>query len=99
MKFITKESTLDPELFSSIKKDYKNLAKVIDSYQKEKFTEWSKQIIDKAMDFLKVNILTRKSNNVYEVNFSDDFKILIKEAKHLEKMGYKIPKTIINISL
>jgi len=32
MKFMTKENTLDPELFNSIKKDYKNLAKVIDCY-------------------------------------------------------------------
>lgn len=51
------------------------------------------------MDYLKQEILVKKSENVYEVNFSDEFKILIKEAKHLEKMGYKIPKTIINISL
>jgi dynein heavy chain len=53
------------------------------------------------MNFLKNKILTLKSkeDNIYEVNFSDEFKILIKEAKHLEKMGYKVSKTIINISL
>jgi len=33
------------------------------------------------------------------VKFDDEFKVLIKEAKHLEKMGYPISKTIINISL
>lgn len=33
------------------------------------------------------------------MNFSDEFKILIKETKHLEKMGYPISKTIVNISL
>jgi dynein heavy chain len=33
------------------------------------------------------------------VKFSDEFKVLIKEAKQLEKMGYKISKAIINISL
>jgi len=32
LKFMTKESTLDPELFNTIRKDYKNLAKVIDVY-------------------------------------------------------------------
>jgi dynein heavy chain len=51
------------------------------------------------MNFLKKEILNKIDDNHYTVNFSDDFKILIKEAKHLEKMGYKIPKTIINISL
>jgi len=99
MKFITKESTLDPDLFKSIKQDYKNLAKVIDVYQKEKFENWKKSIIETAMEFLKQEILKRKGENQYGVNFSDDFKILIKEVKHLEKMGYPIPKTIINISL
>lgn len=51
------------------------------------------------MAFLKKEILNKIDENTYTVNFSDEFKILIKEAKQLEKMGYKIPKTIINISL
>ena len=51
------------------------------------------------MVFLKKEILNKIDDNQYTVNFSDEFKILIKESKHLEKMGYKIPKTIINISL
>lgn len=51
------------------------------------------------MGFLKNEILNRINDNTYTVSFSDEFKILIKEAKQLEKMGYKIPKTIINISL
>lgn len=51
------------------------------------------------MGFLKKEILNKIDDHTYTVNFSDEFKILIKEAKQLEKMGYKIPKTIINISL
>lgn len=65
--------------------------------------EWSDKITQRAMQFLKQKILVRRTDNfkntIYEVNFSDEFKILIKEAKHLEKMGYQISKTIINISL
>jgi hypothetical protein len=51
------------------------------------------------MIFLKNKILEKQEENVYRINFSDEFKVLIKEAKQLEKMGYKISKTIINISL
>jgi len=51
------------------------------------------------MKNLKQKILKKSDKNVYSVNFSDEFKVLIKEAKHLEKMGYPISKTIINISL
>ena len=40
------------------------------------------------MKFLKDKILTfHKDTKAYTVNFSQEFKILIKEAKHLEKMG------------
>lgn len=99
IKFLTKEDTLDKDYFQLIKKEYKELAKMIDQFQKEKFQEWNDRIIDKAMGFLKKEILYKVDDNTYHVNFSDEFKILIKEAKQLEKMGYKIPKTIINISL
>ena len=51
------------------------------------------------MQFLKNKILVKMEDRKYLVNFSDEFKVLIKEAKHLEKIGYKISKTIINISL
>jgi hypothetical protein len=39
--------------------------------------------MEKAMNFLKEKILRKPENteNVYEVNFSDQFKVLIKEAK------------------
>lgn len=62
--------------------------------------------MEKAMNFMKEKILERvrdeKENivkNAYRVNFKDEFKVLIKEAKHLEKMGFSFSKTIINISL
>ncbi len=42
------------------------------------------------MNFLKEKILTKIDECQYEVNFSDEFKVLIKEAKHLEKIGYPI---------
>jgi len=99
MKFQTKEDTLDVAEFTERKNIYIALAKSIDSYQKEKFREWSDKIMDKAMGFLKQKILIKESESQFRVNFSEEFKILIKEAKHLEKMGYPISKTLINISL
>lgn len=51
------------------------------------------------MHFLKMKILDRIDHCKYEIRFSQEFKVLIKESKHLEKMGYSISKTIINISL
>lgn len=99
LKFLTKEETLDKQFFQDIKNEYKNLAKTIDQYQKDKFKDWNDRITERAMVFLKEKILEKVDDCHYRVNFSDEFKVLIKEAKQFEKMGYHILKTIINISL
>ena len=39
IKFQTKEDTLEPELFQSIKNEYVEVAKMINQYQKDKFAE------------------------------------------------------------
>jgi dynein heavy chain len=38
LKFLTKEDTLEKQLFQDIKNEYKTLAKTIDYYQRDKFT-------------------------------------------------------------
>ena len=48
--------------------------------------------------FLRNKILV-KNEDQYTVNFSPEFKLMIAEAKHLDKMGYPLPKTILNIAL
>ena len=78
---MTKEETLEKTLFNDIKNEYKSLAKTIDYYQREKFAEWENKITDKAMLFLRDKILEKQEDCVYVVRFSDDFKVLIKEAK------------------
>ena len=35
----------------------------------------------------------------YEVNFSPELKVIIREAKYLDRIGKEIPQTIINIAL
>jgi hypothetical protein len=39
--------------------------------------------MERAMHFLKEKILIKTDENTYEVNFKDDFKVLIQEAKQL----------------
>ena len=98
LKFLTKPD-LDQDEFRKIKNEYKEVAKAIDEYQSQKYVEWSENILIKAMEFLKKKILTRNGSCKYTVNFSDEFRVLIKEVKYLEKMGCKPSKTIINIAL
>lgn len=55
--------------------------------------------MNRAMIFLKEKILIQTGENQYAVNFKQDFKVLIQEAKQLEKMNHNISKAIVNIAL
>jgi hypothetical protein len=55
--------------------------------------------MNRAMIFLKEKILIQTGENQYAVNFKEDFKVLIQEAKQLEKMNHNISKAIVNIAL
>lgn len=68
-------------------------------YEKEKLDTWIKNANDNVFKFLKQRILICKDKYKYEVNFPREFKILIREAKHLDTLGYQLPKTILNIAL
>ena len=73
--------------------------KEIDKYQQQKYAQWSANIMERAMQFLKEKILIKTGENTYAVNFKEDFKVLIQEAKQLEKMNHNISKAIVNIAL
>ena len=55
--------------------------------------------METAMGFLKMKILEKDELGVYRVNFKEEFKVLIKETKQLEKMNHNISRTIVNIAL
>jgi len=51
---------------------------------------------------LKSHILTSRTENgekVYKVNFNPELKVIIREAKFLDRIGKDIPHTITNIAL
>ena len=62
-----------------------------------------KENTDYAITLLKNKILTKKENGdsrTYEVNFAPQLKVIIREAKYLDRIGMSnIPQTIINIAL
>ena len=65
-KFVQNEDLLDEESklkLGEIKLEYKTLAKTLDAFQKDKFNEWNDKIMDKAMNYLKKQILATKGNS------------------------------------
>jgi len=66
------------------------------------FDDWRKQNTEKAIRLLQENILVgskAEGTHVYHVNFAPDLKVIIREAKFLDRIGKTIPQTIINIAL
>ena len=53
----------------------------------QKFRLWIKKVDDEASEFLKNNILAKdETTGMYKVNFKNDFRILISEAKYIDRM-------------
>jgi len=99
LRFQTRQEVWDVVEIKEIREEYKTFAKELDAYEKSRYEEWVNKINDKAMNFLKKKILLKKGQNQFEVNFSNEFRVLINEAKYLDKMGFKLSKTILNIAL
>lgn len=83
VKFHKNEDKFDKQAYEEVKTKYLELVKEIDKYQQQKYAQWSADIMNRAMIFLKEKILIQTGENEYAVNFKEDFKVLIQEAKQL----------------
>lgn len=102
-KFKTKQDLLLLETGKQVTKKYIALAKDLDrNYEAQIFEKWHKDNTDLAINLLKNKILIKKESGEsksYLVNFSPELKVIIREAKFLDRIGKEIPQTIINIAL
>lgn len=104
-KFKTKEGLLQQDVGKEVTLKYISLAKQLDAeYEHNIFHEWQKNNTDNAIFLLKQNILKSGKDpetkaKTYFVNFSPELKVIIREAKFLDRIGKEIPQTIINIAL
>jgi dynein heavy chain len=102
-KFKTKADQLMTATFKDVAFNYVRLAKELDQgYEKLIFDKWRTDNTDEAIKLLKNNILKQEKkdgNTIYTVQFDPQLKVIIREAKFLERIGKNIPQTIINIAL
>jgi dynein heavy chain len=103
VRFHTKESVWNKVQFEEVKKEYVDFAKRLDEYQLSKFKAWEKVVNDKAPEYLKNPVLTkeigRDGEAIYTVNFHSDFRVIMSEAKYLDRMMSNVSKNVINIAL
>ena len=102
-KFKNKSDQLMTKTFKTVAFKYVKLAKELDKgYEQVIFDRWKDENTGKAITLLKMPILNRKlekDNIIYSVNFAAELKVIIREAKFLDRIGKAIPQTIINIAL
>ena len=86
-----------------VAKMYVTIAKnLTEKHEYDIFRIWSEKKTVEAIDMLKFSILRKEgkdNNQVYKVNFDPKLKVIIKEARFLDRIGKEIPHTIINIAL
>lgn len=107
-KFRNKSDQLMTNVFKDVAYKYVALAKKLDKdYEQKIFETWKRENTDKAIEYLggkDRHILSRTpkvkdQDQTYEVNFARELRVIIREAKFLDRIGKTIPQTIINIAL
>jgi dynein heavy chain len=96
-KFKTKEGLLQGQEGKEVTLKYISLAKQLDAeYEYKIFQDWHKDNTDYAITLLKRPILVKKMDQetkqyTYTVNFAPELKVIIREAKFLDRIGKDIP--------
>jgi len=102
-KFKTKPEILMTLEGQSSASEYVRLAKhLTETHEATIFTNWKSENTGEAIKMLKQPILMKlgtDENRKYKVNFNPKLKVIIREAKFLDRIGKEIPNTIINIAL
>jgi hypothetical protein len=74
-----------------------------EEYERSRFDEWRNKNTGDALEYLQQRVLKTwddaEGNTKYKVNFNPKLKVIIREAKFLDRIGKLIPPTIINIAL
>ena len=104
---IARFQTMDGEMFNSeqgkmISAKFVGVSKAIRRYEKGKFDEWKDSVNKRAMDCLKQPIFRYHGtgqNAKIVVNFDEQLVVLIRESKYLDRMGFAVPETALNVTL
>lgn len=65
----------------------------------QKFRDWKSKAVESTMEHLKKSILAEGPDKKLFVNFHHDMWELIKETKLLDRMGFPVPETALNVTL
>ena len=78
---------------------YIELGKALRNYENDKHAAWRSMSEDLALELLKLPVLRVDDAGDMLVNFPPGLLELIREAKCLDKMGFSVGETVMNIAL
>jgi|MDSW01.2.fsa_nt_gb dynein heavy chain len=101
---IAKFQSMDEEMFNSeqgkmISQKFIAVSKAIRKYEKSKFDDWKESVNKRAMECLKQPIFRAEDDGKIVVNFDKELVVLIRESKYLDRMGFAVPETALNVTL
>tara|TARA_B100000795_G_scaffold255901_1_gene227926 strand:- start:11823 stop:14474 length:2652 start_codon:yes stop_codon:yes gene_type:complete len=109
MRFKTMETS--GSAWGNTKDIYLSIARKIDQYIQAKYSAWHDTVSDIAMRYLAKPVFgppirqseATKGNDIpsppYFVNFAPELIALVQEAKALDRMGFPVPESALNIAL
>lgn len=98
-KFQSMEELYTTEQGKSVNRRFVAVSKEMRHYQQALFSEWRESVNSLAMKHLKEHILIEEPTGKLAVNFSTTLSVLIRESKYLDRMGFPVPETALNVTL
>jgi dynein heavy chain len=84
----------------SVKNKYKEFARSVMRFEKSWFNQWAERVDDTATEHLKAPVLaTDQNTGDIVINFHSELSTLIRETRYLDRMGFTIPDTALNVTL
>ncbi|EKX52600.1 hypothetical protein GUITHDRAFT_157080 [Guillardia theta CCMP2712] len=80
-------------------RQYIDLGKTLRNYENELHSNWKAKSEAEANELLRCLILRKDEDGEMQVNFPNELLTLMREAKCLDKMGYSVGETVMNIAL
>eukprot|EP00899_Mesostigma_viride_P018540 jgi/Mesvir1/26688/Mv20468-RA.1 len=90
---------LKEDIGHEVQRKYTALAKSMMLFEKQWFGQWRDTVDALAMQHLKQPIIRKEADGSIVVNFHPDLTRLIRETRYLDRMGFVIPETALNVTL
>jgi dynein heavy chain, axonemal len=97
---VIEDEIMQLELGNEVNRQYMSIARQVMTYEKILLKQWTANVDSIAMNYLKMNILSRDPNTgKIIVSFNKGLVKLMRETRYLDRMCLEIPEIPLNVTL